>query len=218
MGKDKGVRILGIGDTLPEFSAQTTRGEIDFPEDYSGEWLIIISHPADFTPVCTSELVAYARRLNEFKDLNCSLVGLSTDDMQTHEEWLEAMGEKFEDVEISFPIIADASGEISRELGYLHPDNDEVTIRGTMIIDPSGKVRLSNFYPGEVGRSVAETLRALEALQVADKNEVVLPADWPQNNEVGGQVMETPGGAKSGNKFEGQLHGDWWFCHRHLEK
>lgn len=217
MSKNAGVSIPGIGDKLPEFVAETTIGEVNIPGEFADNWLIIVSHPADFTPVCTSELVSYARHQPEFEELNCRLVGLSTDDLATHREWVEAMEEKFEEVDFSFPLIADDSGDVSKLLGLLHPDNQEVTIRGTIIVDPSGTVRLSNFYPGEVGRSVRETLRALEALQVADENEVVLPAEWPDNEEIGGRVMELRSPGESSANRERQLHGDWWFCHRRLE-
>ncbi len=217
MSEKSGVKIPGIGDKLPRFSGQSTIGKINIPADYQDKWLVIISHPADFSPVCTSELVAYARRQHDFEQFNCRLVALSTDDLNTHREWLEAMEEKFENVDFSFPIIADETGEISELLGFLHPDNENMTIRGTIIVDPSGTVRLSDFYPGEVGRSVEETLRVIEALQVADENEVILPAGWPENEEIGGRVMEIKKPGQSDQKHEGQLHGDWWFCHRRLD-
>lgn len=216
MSKSESVEMPGIGAEFPEMEVQTNEGRLSLPEYFEDQWFVLFSHPADFTPVCTSELVAFARRRSEFEQLNCGLVGLSMDDAETHDEWLDSLEEKFE-VDISFPVITDEAGEAARKLGLIHPVEQELTVRGTFFVDPKGIIRLTNFYPLEVGRNVGEVRRSVEALRISDENEVAMPADWPQNEDVGDQVMVEPEEAKGQDTSKKQqLHGDWWFCYRQL--
>ncbi len=216
MVQKESVEVPGIGSLFPDLKVDTNLGEISLPDKFAGEWFVLFSHPADFTPVCTSELVAFARRSSEFSELGCNLIGLSMDDAETHDEWLEALEEKF-DIDISFPVITDENGETAGELGLIHPGSEDMTVRGTMIVDPAGIIRMLNYYPLEVGRNTGEVLRTVEALQISDENEVAMPADWPQNDEVGEQVMVEPEEARAQEESKKQqLHGDWWFCYRQL--
>ncbi len=213
MAKDK-VTIRTIGSTFPKTEVKTSCGKLTLPDEYEGQWFVLFSHPADYTPVCTSELISFANRREEFNRLNCELIGLSLDEAHIHEEWLADMEEKFE-VNLDFPVIADEEAELARRLGLIHQSEEARTERATIIVDPEGTIRLIDFYPIEIGRRVGEVLRALDALQVSDENDVTLPANWPDNELIGDDVMVDPDEARERDSKR-QLHGDWWFCHRQL--
>lgn len=214
------VRLPLIGDQAPAFSAQTTKGPINFPSDFKGKWVILFSHPADFTPVCTTEFVAFAKRYDKFKEMNAELVGLSIDQVYSHIKWEEWISEKLK-VEIPFPIIADNTGRIAALYGMLHPEaKGTQAVRATFIIDPEGIIRGILYYPLSVGRNMDEILRFLKALQVSDKENVALPANWPNNEIIGDKVIvPPPNNVKDAKerlkKYEGF---DWWFCYRKLEE
>jgi len=208
-----------LGDKFPEFSAQTTHGMKNFPSDYKGKWIVLFSHPADFTPVCTTEFIAFAQRNDEFKALNAELVGLSIDQVFSHIKWTQWIKENMK-VEIPFPIIADDQGQIGRKLGMLHPGKGSNTVRAVFIIDPKGNTRLILYYPQEIGRNIDEILRSLKALQVSDKNGVAMPANWPNNDILGDRVIIPP--ASDEKTAEERLKDDsiecydWWLCHKSL--
>ncbi len=218
-------RIPLIGDPAPAFTAQTTRGRIEFPKDYHGKWVILFSHPADFTPVCTTEFVAFAQRYREFQKLGAELLGLSVDHVFSHIKWVEWIREKLQ-VEIPFPIIADTTGRIAELYGMIHPGASEsAAVRAVFLICPQGIVRAIIYYPMNIGRSMDEILRLLQAFQTAMKEKVALPADWPENALIGDQGIVPPPDTEDGAKKRleeaksGQVKCyDWWFCHRTLKE
>ncbi|MGB9748473.1 MAG: peroxiredoxin [Candidatus Woesearchaeota archaeon] len=207
-----------IGDKIPSFEAQTTMGKIKVPDFYKGKWFVLFSHPADFTPVCTTEFVAFQKRYQEFKKLNCELIGLSIDQVFSHIKWKEWINEKLK-VKIEFPIIADDQGEIAKSLGMLHPKKGKNTVRAVFIVDPNGTIRTILYYPQEVGRNMDEILRVVRALQVADREGVAMPANWPNNELIGDNVIIPPAtdektAMKRLTEFKNY---DWWFCYKKLE-
>ena len=211
-----------LGEKMPSFEAQTTKGKIRFPEDYKGKWVVLFSHPADFTPVCTTEFVAFQKRYEEFKKLNCELIGLSIDQVFSHIKWVEWIKEKL-GVEIEFPIIADDTGQISQMLGMIHPGKGTNTVRAVFIIDPEGVVRAIMYYPQELGRNMDEVLRMVKGLQVSDKHGVAIPANWPNNELVGDKVIIPPATDEktARERLEKAKAGeiecfDWWFCYKKL--
>mgnify|MGYP002398066158 CR=1 FL=1 len=206
-----------IGDKFPELTVQTTHGMKNIPGDYKGKWIVLFSHPADFTPVCTTEFVSFAKKADEFKALNAELIGLSMDQIFSHIKWDQWIKENI-GVEIPFPIIADAAGNVSAKLGMVHPGKGSNTVRAVFLIDPKGYNRIILYYPQEIGRNMDEILRALKALQISDDNGVAVPANWPNNELIGDRVIIPPAtNTEDANKRLDQYEGyDWWFCHREL--
>jgi len=206
-----------IGDKFPELNVQTTHGMKNIPGDYKGKWIVLFSHPADFTPVCTTEFVSFAKKADEFKALNAELIGLSMDQIFSHIKWDQWIKENI-GVEIPFPIIADAAGNVSAKLGMVHPGKGSNTVRAVFLIDPKGYNRIILYYPQEIGRNMDEILRALKALQISDGNGVAVPANWPNNELIGDRVIIPPAtNTEDANKRLDQYEGyDWWFCHREL--
>ncbi|NQU42204.1 peroxiredoxin [bacterium] len=206
-----------LGEMFPDMAAQTTKGPVTLPSDYKGKWFVLFSHPADFTPVCTTEFVGFQRRANEFREMNCELIGLSIDQVFSHMKWTEWIRQNL-DVEIEFPIIADSEGKFARRLGLLHPGKGTNTVRAVFVVDPHGRVRLMLYYPQELGRNIDEILRIVKGLQVSDSNQVAIPANWPENDLIKDRVIIPPptdeaSAAKRKDQYEGY---DWWFCHREL--
>lgn len=179
-----------IGETAPSFEADTTQGRIRFPEQYKGKWVILFSHPADFTPVCTTEFMTFARMMPEFQKLNCELVGLSIDSHYAHIAWLQRIKERIQykgmkDVEISFPVIADIKMEVAELYGMLQPQaSDTKAVRAVFFIDPQAKVRAVLYYPLSNGRNFAELKRLLIAMQTSDAHQIATPADWQPGDDV----------------------------------
>ncbi|WP_327050727.1 peroxiredoxin [Halomicrococcus gelatinilyticus] len=207
-----------IGDQFPELEVETTHGTLTLPDEYEGEWLVLFSHPGDFTPVCTTEFVAFEQRREEFEDLGANLLGLSVDRVHSHIKWTDWIEEEL-DVEIGFPIIADETGAVGSELGMLHPGASTSTVRAVFFVDPEGVVRQILYYPLEIGRNMDEILRSLEALQTADEEGVALPADWPNNDNFDDKkLLSPPGDVESVEarleeaEAEGYDCRDWWFC------
>lgn len=212
-----------LGDKFPELKVITTRGVKNLPGDYKGKWFLLFSHPADFTPVCTTEFVAFQKRYDKFKALGCELIGLSVDQVFSHIKWEEWIKEKI-GVEIQFPIIAD-DGNVAKTLGIIHPGKGSNTVRAVFLVDPDGNIRMIMYYPQELGRNIDELLRALTAIQVSDKYGVAMPAQWPDSEVVGKDHVIIPPAtdtntakqrfldAKDG-KFECL---DWWMCHKELK-
>lgn len=210
-------RMPLLGDRVAGFEAQTTKGPVKFPEDYAGKWVVLFSHPADFTPVCTTEFFAFQKRYPEFRALGCELIGLSIDQIFSHIKWMEWIKDNLK-VDIEFPVIADDRGKIAESLGMIHPGKGNNTVRAVYIIDPAGIVRLILYYPQEVGRNMDEIIRAVKALQTSDKNKCSMPANWPDNELIKENVIvPPPKDMKAANERKGQYTCyDWWFCHRKI--
>jgi peroxiredoxin (alkyl hydroperoxide reductase subunit C) len=208
-----------LGEPVPSFSAQTTHGEIDFPKDYEGKWVVLFSHPADFTPVCTTEFVAFQKRFSEFKKLNCELLGLSVDQVFSHMKWTEWIREKLK-VEIEFPVIADNVGRVAMMFGMIHPAKGSNAVRAVFIIDPKGILRAMLYYPQEVGRNMDEILRMVKAFNVNEKEKVSLPANWPNNELIKDEGIIPPATDEAAAKERLAKYEcfDWWFCHRKISK
>lgn len=205
-----------LGDPFPQMHVKTTHGPKSLPADYKGKWFVLFSHPADFTPVCTTEFHAFQTRYKQFKELGCELIGMSVDQVFSHIKWIEWIGEKLE-TEIEFPIVA-ANDEIASRLGMLHPGKGTNTVRAVFVVDPDGFVRLVLYYPQEIGRNMDEIVRAVKAMQISDKKGVAMPAQWPENELIGDRVIIPP--ATSVEDAKKRLKDyecyDWWFCHKKL--
>jgi peroxiredoxin (alkyl hydroperoxide reductase subunit C) len=219
-------RIPLIGEVAPAFQAVTTQGPIRFPEDFEGSWVILFSHPADFTPVCTTEFVAFATLAPQFETLNCKLLGLSIDSNYSHIAWLRAIKEKIkykgmEGVEVRFPVIADLKMEVARKYGMVQASTDDShAVRAVFIIDPETKVRVVLYYPISTGRFFPEILRILVALQATDRHGVATPADWQPGDPV---IVPPPGSCgvaqeRVESKEEGIECLDWYLCLKELPK
>jgi len=206
-----------IGDPLPELNVKTTHGMKNLPGDYKGKWFVLFSHPGDFTPVCTTEFVAFQQLHPKFRELNTELIGLSIDQVFSHIKWVEWIGEKL-DTEIEFPVIADDMGEVSKKLGMLHPGKGTNTVRAVIIVDPQGIVRTIFYYPQEIGRNMDEILRAIKALQTSDKYKVATPANWPNNSLLGDKVIIPPPSTEADAKTRLEKNDgyDWWFTYKSL--
>lgn len=206
-----------IGDKMPAIQAQTTHGLKNIPEDYKGKWVVLFSHPGDFTPVCTTEFYAFAKRAEEFKKLNAELIGHSIDQIFSHIKWVEWIKEKL-GLEVPFPVIADDMGQVAIKLGMIHPGKGTNTVRSVFLIDPNGIIRLIIYYPQEIGRQIDEILRALKALQIADANKVAMPENWPNNELIKDKVIIPP--PKDVNEAEKRKNVkdgyDWWFTYKSL--
>ena len=207
-----------LGDDFPEMEVQTTHGVMNIPGDLKGSWFVLFSHPADFTPVCTTEFVAFQERVAEFDKLGCKLIGMSVDQVFSHIKWIEWIKDTL-NVEITFPIVA-ANDRIANKLGMLHPGKGSNTVRAVFVCDPHGKVRLVLYYPQEIGRNMAEILRAVTALQISDNNKVAIPADWPNNSLIKDEVIIPPAKDVAEAQKRKNMGGcyDWWFCHKPLDK
>ena len=186
---NKKSRIPLLGEQAPVFTAQSTKGTINFPTDYAGKWKILFSHPADFTPVCTSELIELARMQQDFKDLDVALVVVSTNNLDLHRMWVKSMEDMidndYEHVKIDFPLVDDSKLNIGLEYGMLTPSHESFkAVRGVFIIDPQNKIRSITFYPMNVGRNMQEIKRMMIALETSDKNSVLIPANWEPGKDV----------------------------------
>ncbi|MBU5436613.1 peroxiredoxin [Tissierella sp. MSJ-40] len=215
-------RMTLLGERFPSMEVVTTHGTKKIPEDYEGKWFVLFSHPSDFTPVCTTEFVEFARKSEEFKKLNTELIGLSVDQVFSHIKWVEWIKEHT-DITIPFPVIADELGRVSNQLGMIHENKGTNTVRAVFIVDDKGIIRLIMYYPQEVGRDIDEILRSVKALQTADKHSVALPEKWPNNYLIGDKVIVPPANnealvaerkEKINNK---ELEAfDWWFVYKNL--
>jgi len=223
--KQEVVSMPRIGDEAPSFKAVTTQGEINFPEQYKGSWVILFSHPADFTPVCTSEFMTFASMEQQFADANCKLVGLSVDGLYSHIAWLRTIKEKIEyrgmkDVEVKFPLIEDITMEIAKKYGMIQPgESSTKAVRAVFFIDPKGIIRTIIYYPLSLGRNFDELYRILIALQTADAFSIACPADW----RLGDDVIVPPAGScgVAKDRMEGKEEMkcyDWFFCTKKLDK
>jgi len=208
-----------IGDNAPEFKAVTTQGPISFPSDYQGSWVILFSHPAYFTPVCTSEFMTFASLESKFADVNCKLLGLSVDGLYSHIAWLRTIKEKIEykgmkNVEVKFPLIEDITMEVAKKYGMIQPgESNTKAVRAVFFIDPKGVIRTIIYYPLSLGRNFDELYRVVVALQAADSFGVAMPADWRPGDDVIVPPAGSCGVAK--DRMEGKEDMkcyDWFFC------
>lgn len=223
---DENIRLPLIGDPAPAFKAKTTQGEVNFPADYQGKWVILFSHPADFTPVCTTEFMTFASMQQEFKAMNTELIGLSIDSMFSHIAWLRTIKEKIvwkdmKDVEVLFPVIEDISMNVAKQFGMVQPNvSTTQAVRAVFIIDPKGIVRLIMYYPASCGRNMQEIKRAIIALQKADAEAIATPANWQPGDDV---ILPAPGSCGAA-KTRVEQHGDdvycldWFLCFRKEKK
>jgi peroxiredoxin (alkyl hydroperoxide reductase subunit C) len=215
-------RMPLIGDDAPEFTATTTQGTINFPADYKGKWVILFSHPADFTPVCTSEFMTFASMYDEFKALNTELIGLSVDSLYAHIAWLRTIHEKIEwngmkNMEVTFPLIEDISMNVANKFGMIQPNQSNTqAVRAVFIIDPESKIRTILYYPLSTGRNFDEIKRIILALQKADAEGVATPADWRPGQDVIVPPAGSCGTAK--DRMDGKEDDtyclDWFMCLR----
>lgn len=216
-----------IGDAAPEFKAVTTQGDINFPADYNGSWVILFSHPADFTPVCTSEFMTFATMEDKFAEANCKLVGLSVDGLYSHIAWLRTIKEKIEykgmkDVEVNFPLIEDISMNVAKKYGMIQPNEASTkAVRAVFFIDPNGVIRTIIYYPLSLGRNFDELYRVIIALQTSDEFGVATPADWRPGDDV---IIAPAGSCGTAKERMDGLDAnideckDWFFCTKKLDK
>ena len=218
-------RMPLIGDMAPAFTAVTTQGTINFPEDYKGKWAILFSHPADFTPVCTTEFMTFATMADEFKAMNTELIGLSVDSLYAHIAWLRKIQELewkgMKNVEVTFPLIEDIRMEVANKYGMIQPGQSNTqAVRAVFVIDPEGKIRTILYYPLTTGRNFDEIKRIIQALQKADKDKVATPADWRPGQDVIVPTAGSCGVAKERmeSKDEDQYCLDWFMCFKREKK
>ena len=209
------IGLPRLNENAPAFDAETTEGRKTL-DDYRGQWLVLFSHPADFTPVCTTEFMAFAQREAEFAKRNCALLGLSIDSTHSHIAWVKNIKDNF-DVEIGFPIIADLSMDVARAYGMIHPGAaDTSAVRATFLIDPDSKLRAMVYYPMSNGRSIDEFIRLLDAMQTSDTHGVATPENW----KPGDDVIVPP--AKTATEAMARMHNgeynckDFYFCTKSL--
>lgn len=215
------VRMPLIGDDAPAFKAVTTQGDISFPEDYKGKWVILFSHPADFTPVCTTEFMTFASMLQEFKDLNTELIGLSVDSLYAHIAWLRKIQELewngMKNVEVTFPLIEDIRMEVAKKYGMIQPGaSNTQAVRSVFFIDPKGKIRAIIYYPLSLGRNFDEIKRVIIALQKADSDNCATPANWRPGDDVIVPTAGSCGTAKERveSNDPNMYCLDWFLCFR----
>ena len=208
-----------IGELAPAFTAVTTQGMINFPNDYKGKWVILFSHPADFTPVCTTEFMTFATMMDDFKALNTELVGLSVDSLYAHIAWLRKIKEieynGMKDVEVTFPLIEDIRMDVAKKYGMIQPGaSNTQAVRAVFVIDPKGVIRTILYYPLSTGRNFDEIKRIILALQKADKDHVATPADWRPGDDV---IVPTAGSCGVAKERMDQQNDDmycldWFLC------
>ncbi len=218
------IAMPRIGEKAPIFKAVTTQGEINFPADYSGSWVILFSHPADFTPVCTSEFMTFASMENKFNAANCKLVGLSVDGLYSHIAWLRTIKEKIEyngmkNIEVKFPLIEDITMDVAKKYGMMMPgESNTKAVRAVFFIDPKGIIRAIIYYPLSLGRNFDELYRALIAMQAADAFSIATPADWRPGDDVIVPTAGSCGVAKERMEDKNVKCYDWFFCTKPITK
>ncbi len=215
------VKMPLLGDKAPSFVATTTQGQINFPEDYKGKWVILFSHPADFTPVCTTEFMTFASLEDDFKKLNTELIGLSVDSLYSHIAWLRKIHELewkgMKNLDVKFPLIEDIKMDVAKKYGMIQPNQSGTqAVRAVFVIDPESKIRTILYYPLSTGRNFDEIKRILIALQKADKDNCATPADWREGEDVIVPTAGSCGTAKERveSKDEDMYCLDWFMCFR----
>jgi len=208
------VNLPRLNEPAPDFTAKTTHGEIKL-SDYKGQWVVLFSHPADFTPVCTTEFIAFAKRNAEFENLSTKVIGLSIDSIYSHLAWVRNIKDNF-DVEIPFPVIADLDMNVAKLYGMVHPQAaDTSAVRAVFIIDDKSILRAMIYYPLTNGRSIDEILRLVEALQTSDKYGVATPENWKTGDKV---IVPPPATQEEAEKraAQGYEYTDWYFSKKEL--
>ena len=220
-----GTRMPLIGDIAPSFEAVTTQGMINFPDDYTGKWVILFSHPSDFTPVCTTEFMTFASMADEFAALNTELIGLSVDSLYAHIAWLRKIQELEwngkKNIEVKFPLIEDIRMEVANKFGMIQPGQSNTqAVRAVFVIDPSAKIRTILYYPPSTGRNFDEIKRIILALQKTDRDQVATPADWRPGDDVIVPPAGSCGTAKERmeSTTDDQYCLDWFMCFRREKK
>jgi peroxiredoxin (alkyl hydroperoxide reductase subunit C) len=213
-----------IGDKAPAFKAVTTQGEINFPEDYKGKWVILFSHPSDFTPVCTTEFMTFATMADEFKALNTDLIGLSVDSLHAHIAWLRKIQELewngMKNVEVKFPLIADIRMDVANKYGMIQSNSNTQTVRAVFVIDPQAVIRTILYYPASTGRNFDEIKRIIVALQKTDKDSCATPANWQPGDDT---IVPAAGSCVAAkermeNQTEDTYCLDWFLCFKKERK
>lgn len=205
-----------IGDPAPQFKIETTHGVLAL-EDFKGSWVILFSHPADFTPVCTTEFMAFAENHEDFREMNCELIGLSVDSIYSHLAWVRTIEEKL-GTKISFPVIADLNKEVANLYGMVMPnDSSTETSRCVFIIDDKQIIRAMIYYPLSTGRNIEEIKRTVKALQTSDEHKVATPANWKPGDKVIVPPPRTQEMAEERTKEDGIECKDWFFCKKNID-
>jgi peroxiredoxin (alkyl hydroperoxide reductase subunit C) len=217
--ENRNFRIPLIGETAPSFTAETTNGEIKFPADFGRSWKILFSHPQDFTPVCSSEIMELANLQGQFDKMGVKLIGISTDQLAMHEQWKKAMesllNKDNKTVKIDFPLVADADLSVSKKYGMIHPESNTTRdVRGVYIIDPDNIIQAVYFYPKSVGRNTDELLRIVTALQETSKDKVLTPVNWRAGEDV--LVPTIPNNSASPDELasEGYYNRAWFMWYK----
>jgi peroxiredoxin (alkyl hydroperoxide reductase subunit C) len=215
------VRMPLLGDKAPSFVATTTQGQINFPEDYKGKWVVLFSHPADFTPVCTTEFMTFASLEDDFKKLNTELIGLSVDSLYSHIAWLRKIHDLewkgMKNLDVKFPLIEDIKMDVAKKYGMIQPNQSGTqAVRAVFVIDPESNIRTILYYPLSTGRNFDEIKRILVALQKADKDNCATPADWREGDDVIVPTAGSCGTAKERveSKDDDMYCLDWFMCFR----
>ena len=205
-----------INEPAPDFEAKSTQGMLKL-SDFKGGWVVLFSHPADFTPVCSTEFIEFARRAEEFKKRGVQLVGLSVDSVPAHIAWIRNIESHF-DVKIDFPVIADLDTKVAQKYGLIHPAaSDTATVRAVFVIDDKGIIRALIYYPMSLGRNIDEILRAVDGLQTADANACATPANWKPGEQVIVPPPQTIADAEKRLVSDYDVT-DWYFAKRTLDK
>jgi peroxiredoxin (alkyl hydroperoxide reductase subunit C) len=222
---DEFYKMPLLGDKAPSFVATTTQGQINFPEDYKGKWVILFSHPADFTPVCTTEFMTFAHLEEDFKKLNTELVGLSVDSLYSHIAWLRKIHELewkgMKDLDVKFPLIEDIKMDVAKKYGMIQPNQSNTqAVRAVFIIDPNGIIRTILYYPLSTGRNFDELKRIIQALQKVDKENCATPADWREGDDFIVPPAGSCGTAKERveSEDEDMYCLDWFMCFKKDKK
>jgi len=217
--EDRNFKIPLIGDPAPAFKAQSTNGEVNFPADFGKSWKVLFSHPQDFTPVCTTELLELANLQPEFDKMNVKIIAISTDRLDTHEQWKKAMEslayKDRPDVKIDFPLVGDEDLSVSKKYGMIHAaSNTTRDVRGVFIIDPDNIIKAIYFYPKEVGRNIDELVRTITALQTTEKSNVLTPANWKAGDDVMVPTIPKSGASRDELADEGLYNLSWWMWYK----
>jgi peroxiredoxin 2/4 len=207
--------IPRINEPAPDFEAKSTQGMIKL-SDYKGQWVVLFSHPADFTPVCSTEFIEFARRADEFKKRGVQLIGLSVDSVTAHIAWIRNLEQHFPDIKIDFPVIADLDTKVAQKFGLIHPAASETaTVRAVFVIDDKGIIRALIYYPMSLGRNMDEILRVVDGLQTADQNACATPANWKPGDKVIVPPPQTIADTEKRLQSDYEIT-DWYFAHRTL--